>query len=80
MNEYENTPVIEYRRKRSKIKEVKDSVVPRVGKPKVENGTPYVFTFKCGQCQMQITITDYTYYDRICGRCNCKMAMTKVAK
>ena len=53
---------------------------PWTGKTRATGGKFYEFTYTCPQCEMVLKILDYWYGEKICGTCNCKLFMNKVAK
>lgn len=53
---------------------------PTLGRLAARGGVYYRFTYVCPECDLDIGVNNYFYEEKICGQCNCKLRMSKVAK
>lgn len=47
------------------------------GDVRVEKGEVYEFTYSCEDCGLVMKVNDVSYYQRICGKCNRKLTVTR---
>lgn len=53
---------------------------PIVGVTETKKATFYTFMYRCEDCGMSLRVVDVAYEQKICGRCNRKLTVSKVAQ